>query len=252
MGALLNLVRARRQELDQEIALDDDDLDGWLERLLESLQQMQKELDQPRPVVPGVEYSTAEEVEEFAADLDDLVFGIQALISHEEDLAAGIEYRCAVPEMVRAQHSEPKPPPAAKPSPASPRPQRRRSEPMPAPPQQDGWCSGVIRFFSAITRTGIVVMNVGEGSTEMTISAPVFEKSGLTTLVPNQRVKIRLVPHLDGRKEIDALELISSWNEQAAAVAEPASARRSGAIPANPQLATLERQRAMRDQFPGW
>jgi hypothetical protein len=77
-----------------------------------------------------------------------------------------------------------------------------------------GGRTGVVRYFNAVTCLGVVIVN---GLTEMSLPSAVFAKSGLTLLSPYQRVKVRVVSHPDGRKEIDALELRMSLEEAAAA-----------------------------------
>jgi hypothetical protein len=243
-----------RREEARWLAADDDGLTlliGLLGRLQASLE---------RPVAPGQVEDDAESVEtaEALLDLHDrclrLIERLEVLAARDEDEAAGIEHKCGAVTMVRPRHIEPKPAPASKPKARS---QRTASSAAAAPAPgsaqstQDGWCNAVVRIFDTVKHAGVVVLTGGDGTTEMTISADVFTKSGLTVLSPNQRLRVRLVSGPDGRKHIDALEVWTPWNDPSA-VATQTGSRRVDSVPANPHLAKLEHARAVRERYPGW
>jgi hypothetical protein len=230
--------RRRLREQQEERRWLEEDPSGILagiNRLTRAIKQAIAELDKPRP--PGTREPDPEERErqreewsEFEDRCYGLIEGVERLIAREEDEAAGIERRCTRTAKVRCRPITPKPPPPppkAKQRSQQPANGASRSAPSPgsaqtSPLQDGGWCNGVIRYFNAVTRLGIVIVN---GLTEMSLPSAVFAKSGLTVLSPNQHVKVRVVTHPDRRNEIDALELRMSSEEPGAASAQAVGGR---------------------------
>lgn len=222
---------------------------GVVNRLVEDLERLP-----PVTVDVGDQDFSSPDLEELILMIEDLIDKFEVLVSREDDEASGIERRCGSVAMIRPEHHDPKPPSSPKPKPRELQPRATAAPGGALQPGQaaDGWRNGVVRYFDSMTRTAVVILRDGEAaSTELTIGPDVCERSGLTNLSPNMKVRIRVACGPDGRKSVDGLEPFARWNESAAA-AEPGGARRVAAIPSNPTLAALERQQAMRERFPGW
>jgi hypothetical protein len=243
--------RRRLREQQEEAAWFEADPSGILagiNRLTRAIKYAVAELDKPRP--PGAREPDPEDVELWQGEWDEfedvvhsIIEGVERLIAREEDEAAGIDRKYSHTQRVRrgpVQVKPPPPPPPRKPRMPQPPVAASGSAPSPgsaqvAPSQDVGWQNGVVRYFNAVTCIGVVIVN---GLTEMSLPSAVFAKSGLTVLSPNQRVKVRVVTHPDGRKEIDALELRMSSEEPGAAAA--------------PAVGVRFRINPVREKYAGW
>lgn len=228
-------------------------------RLTRAINQVVVEMGKPRPagsrpLDPDLLDRQREEWEEFEDQVGGIISGVERLIAVEADEEAGIERRCSRTHVrVRAvarTPPPPRPPPPRQPRTPAPQPVAASSPALsgglgqaaaqaaPVAPQADGtgWQNGVVKTFNSVTLTGIVVVGT---TTEMLLTAGVFRRSSLTVLSPGQRVKARIIVSPDGKREIDALELRASWNENLRGMADsPVSSR----VRMNP----------VRERYAGW
>jgi len=208
MGALLELVRARRQEIGVELSdeMSDDEAFGVLSKFLSDLVG---ELE--RPVALGHDV-TAAELEDLHANCIDLLDQIAAMERHEQDVAEGIEYQCAVPITARQKPKAaplPPAPAAAKPKPPPPRgssdrqqASQRGSDRSPPPVEPfAGIKRGYVVSYDLRSSSGVAML-VGT-STKVIIPASAVIAAGITFLMANTPVEFRMVQGQDGLAEAE-------------------------------------------------
>lgn len=201
MGALLNLVRARRAE----IGVVDDVDDGAF--LIGLLGRLQDELDRAE-MDGGPEPDNTEAAEavvrfhEMITEVNELIEALEKMAELEENEAAG--HSVGRPQVKVDQV------PRTKPSSAAPRAQRRKSAELVeavSAMEGDGWKFGTVSFFNQITLTGVIDFIGSWGMTEVPISTGALRRSGLVNLFAGQKVECRIAVGADGDREVFDLRL---------------------------------------------
>jgi len=198
VGALLDLVRARRQkhvELSDDLS-DDEVLSALSKELPKILAELENDLE--RPVADGHSVTTAE-LEDLHAQCLDLLDQLDRIEQREKDAAAGIEHRCTAPVMVRP---EPKivPPPRQQASPAAQKlPRRRPAEPAPVDHLSGVKC-GRILYWDSRGLCGVVDL---AGIGEVRISSSATMAGGFTNFLVGQDVEFRIVRGQDRGMEVE-------------------------------------------------
>jgi len=188
MGALLELVRARRQERAVEISddmSDDEGLRVLSRQLSELLSDLESELE--RPVARGHEV-TKEELEDLHAKVIDWLGLFDAMERRERDAAAGIVYQVAAP-MVRPEPKTALPPPSS-PSPAVQKPQRRRRA-EPASLDLGGIKLGYISHWDSRGACGVAELAGGGGEVVIPVAATLA--GGFTNFLIGQAIEFKIV-----------------------------------------------------------